>query len=159
MNKEQFDDFSFLSKAQSPNTRLLKMGYTHYLSLKNDNLSIEDIKRHPNFAKTMDILESIAIDQEDQIRTSQCYMDEGDKHYFRNDDMIIFTGYESMVFPAKEYPFCKTRREPFDKAVVACYHVASTLMGDIYEFFSDGDEEDLVSGRALGNRMMSEYIK
>ena len=130
------------------------MGYTHYLTQNKEGYA----EKHPNYNKVMDALERVAIHEKGAIEGSMFY--EGPhyngKHYVRDEHGLFFTGYESFTFPETgNFSFCKTQRYPFDTAVVACYHIISTLMGDMYQFTSDGCEEDLAEGRALGDSILN----
>lgn len=138
------------------------MGYTHFLSqVERKQVAVKTIKQHPNFPAVMAIMEAIAIECEGYIKASKYYEAlQGGKHYEMSKDNghIWFTGFETLSFPDPGFMFCKTGREPYDIAVVACYHVAQTLLPDVYQFSSDGEEEDLEEGRALGDRFISKYI-
>lgn len=132
------------------------MGYTHYLRQISDGAA----EKHPNFNKVMDALERVAIHEKDGIESSKYYEGpheyEGGKHYIRDEFGISFTGFDTFVFPEHtDFMFCKTQCEPFDTAVVACYHIIETLMGDLYKFSSDGEEKYLAEGRALGNSILN----
>ena len=45
--------------------------------------------------------------------------------------------------------FCKTAKNPYDLAVVACYAAAEAIFGDAVAFTSDGTPEELEPGRQL----------
>ena len=99
------------------------------------------VRKHPNFNRILDIMEAIAKDQALPIMNSKWFDNcDNDYYYKRTHDYITFAAYEQMYFPHDDAMICKTNGEPCDTAVVACYHVASTLMKELYRFGSDGDE-------------------
>lgn len=108
------------------------------------------------------ILDDLADDVYDDVKESAFskYIDSMEKAHVRKGyDFIAFDGFERMVFPpdsGEKFTFCKTARQPFDTAVVACYTIAATLMPTVIEMSSDGDDEELAEGRALAKKIMEE---
>jgi len=119
------------------------MGYTQCLMprYKDGKLDAAVVKKHPNFSRVLDIMQEIAVNQKESITESRYFeLCDNGKHYERTDEYVTFSAYEQMFFPHNNSMICKTDGEPCDTAVVACYHVASTLMKEFYRFDSDGDD-------------------
>lgn len=50
--------------------------------------------------------------------------------------------------------FCKTARKPYDIVVVACLITMKRYLGDLFQFESDGDYNDLLDGLELAKRAL-----
>ena len=80
---------------------------------------------------------------------------------------ICFNGvadlaHETFALPARandleEFDFCKTNRKPYDKVVVACLAILSSVSGIVVS--SDGNKEDWLEGLELATDILGLNIQ
>ncbi len=67
-------------------------------------------------------------------------------------------GYETAAIqkkPDSDFNFCKTANRAYDVYVVAFFHIINAL--GLADFSSDGDQQDLLQGRALGDLILRSH--
>jgi hypothetical protein len=148
------------------------MGYTHYWKRTKTTAKRTSKKTWKEFIKFVsELIEKVNVtnieNSADDVSSVAVVIKGGDgiEPVEINDDIVLLNGddsggedlaHESFCLERTRISplqFCKTNRKPYDPVVVACLIEADRL-GIIDKWWSDGDEQDLRSGRELHRSWM-----
>lgn len=134
------------------------MGYTHYFSVKKGRRLNPYLWKQafvPLVRKIFALAEECGIELQQTCSEDITSYTPTRLSPLATNTQVRFNGKESCedfilaLDSGKVTWFCKTNRLPYDVVVVAVLTAADRVMGDAFQWASDGTDDDHAAGRAL----------